>query len=56
MKFWGSDDSKNKNEQYRIVVKDVTAGAEISVLNKDGVPEKSETGNRILSLLYDQLK
>lgn len=56
LKFWGSDDSKNKNEQYRIVVKDVTAGAEISVLNKDGVPEKSETGNRILSLLYDQLK
>ena len=56
LKFWGSDDSKNKNEQYRIVVKDVTAGAEISVLNKDGVQEKSETATRILSLLYDQLK
>ncbi len=56
LKFWGSDDAKNKNEQYRIVVKDVTSGAEVSVLNKDGVREKSETASRILSLLYDQLK
>jgi outer membrane protein assembly factor BamC len=56
LKFWGGDDSKNKNEQYRIVVKDVTSGAEVSVLNKDGVREKSETASRILSLLYDQLK
>lgn len=56
LKFWGSDDAKNKNEQYRIVVKDVTAGAEVSVFNKDGVREKSETASRILSLLYDQLK
>jgi outer membrane protein assembly factor BamC len=56
LKFWGGDDSKNKNEQYRIVVTDVTSGAEISVLNKAGVREKSETATRILSLLYDQLK
>jgi outer membrane protein assembly factor BamC len=56
LKFWGSDDAKNKSAQYRIMVKDVTAGAEISVLNKDGVREKSETATRILSLLYDQLK
>jgi outer membrane protein assembly factor BamC len=56
LKFWGGDDAKNKNEQYRIVVKDVTSGAEVSVLNKDGVREKSETASRILSLLYDQLK
>jgi outer membrane protein assembly factor BamC len=56
LKFWGSDDAKNKNEQYRIVVRDVTSGAEVSVLNKDGVREKSETASRILSLLYDQLK
>ena len=56
LKFWGSDDAKNKNEQYRIVVRDVTSGAEVSVLNKEGVREKSETASRILSLLYDQLK
>ncbi|MDP2240720.1 MAG: outer membrane protein assembly factor BamC [Burkholderiales bacterium] len=56
LKFWGSSDDKNRNEQYRILVKEVTAGAEVNVLNKDGVHEKSETSSRILTLLYEQLK
>ncbi len=54
-KFWGGN-SKPKQEQYRILVKNVDSGAEVNVLNKDGVREQSETANRILSLLYDQLK
>lgn len=54
-KFWGSD-SKAKTEQYRILVKDVPAGAEVNVLNKEGAREQSETASRILSLLYEQLK
>ena len=54
-KFWGSD-PKAKNEQYRILVKNVDSGAEVNVLNKDGAREQSETANRILSLLYEQLK
>ena len=54
-KFWGSD-SKAKNEQYRILVKNVDSGAEVNVLNKDGAREQSETATRILSLLYEQLK
>ena len=33
-----------------------TRVSEVSVLNKDGVEEKSDTANRILSLLYEQLK
>ena len=55
LKFWGSSD-KPKKEQYRILVKGAESGAEVNVLNKDGAQEKSETANRILTLLYEQLK
>lgn len=55
LKFWGSSD-KPKTEQFRVLVKDAESGAEINVLNKEGVREQSETANRILSLLYEQLK
>ncbi|MGZ8197180.1 MAG: outer membrane protein assembly factor BamC [Burkholderiales bacterium] len=55
LKFWGSSD-KQKQEQYRVVVKDAGDRAEVNVLNKDGVREQSATANRILTLLYDQLK
>ena len=54
-KFWGSSD-KNKNEQYRVLVKDAGERAEVNVLNKEGAAERSATANRILTLLYDQLK
>ena len=55
LKFWGGDD-KQKNEQYRVVVKDAGERAEVNVLNKEGGMEQSATANRILTLLYDQLK
>ena len=55
LKFWGNTPSK-KNEQYQIAVRDIDAGAEINVLTKDGRQEQSATTNRILTLLYDQLK
>jgi len=55
LKFWSSD-KKQSTERYRILVKDAAAGAEINVLNKEGAQEQSETANRILSLLYEQLK
>jgi outer membrane protein assembly factor BamC len=54
-KFWGSSD-KQKNEQYRVLVKDEGERAEVNVLNKEGGREQSTTANRILALLYDQLK
>jgi outer membrane protein assembly factor BamC len=54
-KFWGSD-SKQKNEQYRVLVKDAGERAEVNVLNKEGGREQSATANRILALLYEQLK
>ena len=54
-KFWGSND-KEKKEQYRVLVKDAGERAEVNVLNKEGAKEQSATANRILTLLYDQLK
>jgi outer membrane protein assembly factor BamC len=55
LKFWGNKDVK-KNEQYQVVVRSTPTGAEVKVLNKEGQPEKSDTVNRILGLLYDQLR
>jgi outer membrane protein assembly factor BamC len=55
-KFWGSSSDKQKNEQYRVLVKDEGERAEVNVLNKEGGPEQSATANRILTLLYEQLK
>jgi outer membrane protein assembly factor BamC len=55
--FWKTDEKKiPKNESYRIMVKGEGEESQINVLNKDGLPEHSETGNRILTLLYEQLK
>ncbi len=54
--FWSSDTKVQSKEQYRILVRDATVGAEVRVLDKDGAREKSETATRILTLLYDQLK
>jgi outer membrane protein assembly factor BamC len=56
-KFWGNSSKDNqKKEQYRVLVKDEGERAEVNVLNKEGGKERSATANRILTLLYDQLK
>jgi len=55
--FTSSKDDKAKSAQrYQIAVKSATVGSQVSVLNSDGAPETSQTGNRILSLLTEQLK
>jgi outer membrane protein assembly factor BamC len=53
--FWRNT-KKNTNEQFRILVRDSDSGSEVNVLNKNGTNEKSDTANRILKLLYEQLK
>lgn len=53
---FGKNEKKNSTEQFRIRVKDADAISQVSVLNKDGGEEKSDTASRILSLLYEQLK
>ena len=55
-RFFSSSSDKQKKEQYRVQVKDAGERAEVNVLNKEGVREQSATANRILSLLYEQLK
>mgnify|MGYP001563916481 FL=1 len=47
---------KPSGERFSIQVRDGDSVSQVSVLDKDGKQEKSETANRILSLLYDQLK
>ena len=55
--FWKSDGkNKDKPEQYRIQIVAASGGSEVSVLNKEGSVEKSETASRILNLLLEQLK
>jgi outer membrane protein assembly factor BamC len=55
--FWkGDGKNKDKPEQYRIHVATATDGSAVTVLNRDGVAEKSETASRILNLLLEQLK
>lgn len=55
--FWkGDGKGKDKPEQYRIHVTAANDGSEVTVLNKDGVAEKSDTASRILNLLLEQLK
>lgn len=54
--FWKSDKSAIKTEQYRVVVQEAASASEVQVLNKDGQQDNSDTGRRILALLYDQLK
>lgn len=51
-----SGEEKKPGEQFQIHLKPADAGTAVEVLDKDGAPEASKTGERILSLLYEQLK
>jgi outer membrane protein assembly factor BamC len=59
LKFWGSDDKgkTNPEKQYRIKVADGDAGrAVVSVVDTNGVRVRTTTANRIIALMYEQLK
>jgi outer membrane protein assembly factor BamC len=45
-----------KAEQYRVQVSQAGTASQVSVLNKDGAAEASQTASRILALLHEQLK
>lgn len=54
---FGSKTEKAKAAaRYRVAVKGAADSSQITVLNNDGKPETSKTGERILSLLNEQLK
>ena len=59
LKFWGGSDKEKTNpeKQYRIKIVSVENGASQVVIEyQDGKRNNSSTANRIISLLYDQLK
>ena len=72
LKFWGndkpsdsveisasdkkSDDKSNAAKQYSIKVIDVAEGSKVTVENKDGSRNRSATANKILALLFEELK
>jgi outer membrane protein assembly factor BamC len=58
LKFWKGDDGKtDPSKQYRIQLIDVDGGkTRVNVVDAEGKNNRSSTGNRIIALLYDQLK
>jgi outer membrane protein assembly factor BamC len=55
--FSSSKDDKAKlAQQYRVSVKAAGSASQVAVLNKEGRPEATQTGDRILGLLNEQLK
>ncbi len=59
LKFWGTDDKQKTNpeKQYRIKVANGDKdNATVTVVDKDGVRVRTTTANRIVALMYEQLK
>ena len=58
LKFWKGDEGKtDPAKQYRIKVAETDNGViRVNVLDKDDQRSRSSTANRIISLMYDQLK
>ena len=55
--FWSDDDDEGKKpDQYRIQVSGTESGSEVQVFSQDGKPVNSDIADRILNLLYEQLK
>jgi outer membrane protein assembly factor BamC len=56
--FWKDDDGKtDPAKQYRIkVTENENGGTRVNVVDTEGKNNRSTTANRIISLLYDQLK
>jgi len=53
---WAEDEEGNKPVEYRIQVSGTESGSEVKVVNKDGSLQKSDIADRILNLLYEQLR
>lgn len=56
--FWRSEPKMDlsKLPQYQVQVTDIKDTSRVQVLGKDGAPDASDTSNKILGLLYNQLK
>ncbi|QDD02021.1 outer membrane protein assembly factor BamC [Candidatus Methylopumilus planktonicus] len=59
LKFWGGSEKEKTNpeKQYRIKIISIdNGGSQVVIEYQDGKKNTSSTANRIISLLYDQLK
>lgn len=59
LKFWGKDDKKSGNleKQYRIKVVDSEGDrSSVTVVDKEGARVGTTTANRIVALMYEQLR
>ncbi len=54
--FWQKGQDDSRTEKFRIQVDGVGASSEVKVLTLEGAPEESAAADRILKLLYEQLK
>lgn len=59
LKFWesGDKDKVDPAKQYRVKVEDIEdGGSQVSIVDREGKPNRTTTANRIINLLYEQLK
>lgn len=54
--FWSSDDAKAQAAKYQVKLAGDGETTRITVQGEDGKPATNETGTRIATLLYEQLK
>jgi uncharacterized lipoprotein len=54
--FWRKNGKAQPGSQYRIQLAQAGEQTQVAVQNDTGAPEKTDAANKILSLLYDQLK
>ena len=50
------DDDKPLPKEYRVLITDTESGSEVKVVNVDGSQQRSDIADRILNLLYEQLR
>jgi len=54
--FWSSDEAKAQALRYQVRVKGAEENSALAIYMDDGTPANNETGKRIASLLFEQLK
>ncbi len=55
LEFW-KDKAPPKPQKYRILVTQQGSGSVVTILDKDGFTEHTETSSKILKLIFNQLK
>lgn len=57
LKFWkGKDETTDPSKKYMIKVSETDTGTQVNIVDDEGNSDAGSTANRIISLLYEQLK